>query len=127
MQLTKNFTLSEFGCHDADNTQVPTKYRKNVQELANNLQVLRDDLGVPVFVVSGYRTATYNKAVGGAKSSQHLQAKAGDITAKGYTPKQVAARVEKLIKAGKMKQGGLGVYPGFIHYDTRGTRARWAA
>ena len=36
--------------------------------------------------------------------------------------------VEKLIKESKMKQGGLGLYPrenGWIHYDTRGTKARW--
>lgn len=127
MQLTKNFALSEFACHDAKNTPVPKKYRGNVQQLAENLQVLRDDLGVPVFVVSGYRTDAYNKAVGGAKLSQHKKAKAGDITAKGFTPKEIGARIEKLIKAGKMKQGGLGIYKGFVHYDTRGRRARWTA
>jgi uncharacterized protein YcbK (DUF882 family) len=127
MQLTKNFALSEFNCHDASDTPVPKKYMRNVQELASNLQVLRDDLGVPVFVISGYRTPKYNKAVGGAEESQHLEAKAGDIVARGFTPKQVGARIEKLIKTGKMKQGGLGIYKGWVHYDTRGKKARWTA
>jgi uncharacterized protein YcbK (DUF882 family) len=32
----------------------------------------------------------------------------------------------KTIKSlGKMKQGGLGTYPNLVHYDIRGTKARW--
>ena len=42
MKLTKNFSLSEFACKDG--TTVPYQYMPNVQELANNLQVLRDYL-----------------------------------------------------------------------------------
>ncbi len=42
-----------------------------------------------------------------------------------YSPKQLAAKIEKLIAAKKMKQGGIGIYPGFTHYDIRGTKARW--
>lgn len=123
MKLTKNFNREEFDCRDG--TPVPANLMGNVQELADNLQVLRDDISEPIRVNSGYRTPKYNKSIGGAPASQHLKAKAGDITAKSFTPKQLAAKIEKLIKAGKMKQGGLGVYPGFIHYDTRGTKARW--
>lgn len=125
MKLTKNFSLSEFTCHDAAGTPVPTEYLGHVQELADNLQVLRDELGVPVRVLCGYRTPAHNKVVGGAQLSQHLVARAGDIVTAQHTPKQLAAVIERLIKAGRMKQGGLGVYPGFIHYDVRGTRARW--
>lgn len=123
--LTKNFSLSEFACRDMKGTPVPKKYRANVQKLANNLQVLRDEIGEPIHVNSGYRTKAHNKKVGGKAGSYHLEAKAGDITAKSFTPKKLAAVVERLIKAGKMLQGGLGIYPGFIHYDTRGTKARF--
>lgn len=123
MKLTKNFNREEFDCRDG--TKVPAELMPNVQELANNLQVLRDDIGEPIHVNSGYRTPAYNKKIGGAPKSQHTKAKAGDITAKSFTPKQLAARIEKLIAAGKMKQGGIGIYPGFTHYDVRGTKARW--
>lgn len=123
MKLTKNFNREEFDCRDG--TKVPPELMANVQELANNLQVLRDDIGEPLHVNSGYRTPAYNKKIGGAPKSQHPKAKAGDITAKSFTPKQLAARIEKLIAAGKMKQGGIGIYPGFTHYDVRGTKARW--
>lgn len=123
MKLTKNFNREEFDCRNG--IQVPPELMANVQELADNLQVLRDDIGEPIHVNSGYRTPVYNKKVGGKPASKHLKAQAGDITAKSFTPKQLAARIEKLIKAGKMKQGGLGIYPGFVHYDVRGTKARW--
>lgn len=123
MQLTKNFTTEEFRCHDG--TPVPSEFEQNVKVLANNLQILRDFLEEPIHVNSGYRTPIYNAKVGGKKKSQHLLAKAADITVKSKTPKQLGAVIEKLITQGKMKQGGLGIYPGFVHYDVRGTRARW--
>jgi hypothetical protein len=44
---------------------------------------------------------------------------------KGMTPKQVLLVIERLIKEGKMMQGGIGVYNTFTHYDIRGTKARW--
>lgn len=123
MELTTNFDLSEFACRDG--THVPTKYLFNVKELAENLQVLRDYLGESVHINSSYRHPAYNKMIGGKPKSQHLTASAADITTKSKTPKQLAAVIEKLIAEKKMKQGGLGVYPGFVHYDIRGTKARW--
>lgn len=124
MKLTKNFSLSEFDCKDG--TKVPEKYHGNAQRLANNLQILRDHLDVPVRVTgSGYRTVAHNKKKGGAKFSQHLTCSGADINANGFTPKELAAEIEKLIANGKMEQGGIGIYPGFVHYDFRGTRARW--
>lgn len=124
MKLTENFNSSEFDCKDG--TPVPAKFMQNCKEVANNLQALRNSIGVPVTITgSGYRTPSHNKEVGGAKESQHLTASAADINAKGFTPKQLAAKIESLIKAGKMKQGGIGIYPNFVHYDIRGIKARW--
>jgi hypothetical protein len=42
------------------------------------------------------------------------------------TPKEVAAVIEKLIAAGKMEEGGLGIYSTWIHYDHRNVKARWS-
>lgn len=124
MKLTKDFHLSEFDCKDG--TPVPDEYFDNVFELAVNLQVLREEIDEPVFISgSGYRTKSHNKKVGGAKNSQHLVAKAADISVKSKTPKELAEVIEKLISEKKMKQGGIGIYPGFVHYDIRGTKARW--
>lgn len=123
MKLTKNFSLSEFRCHDG--TEVPENLIPNVRSLAINLQVLRDFIKVPIYLVSAYRTEAHNNSVGGAKQSQHLVAKAGDLKAPGYTPKQLARVIEYLISEGKMKQGGIGIYETFTHYDVRGRKARW--
>ena len=70
MKLTKNFTRQEFDCKDG--TKVPNEFLPNVQELAENLQVLRDYIGESVMITgSGYRTPSHNAKVGGAKNSQH--------------------------------------------------------
>lgn len=124
MTLTKNFNSQEFDCKDG--TKVPEQYKNNLTELATNLQRLRDCLKVPVRVTgSGYRTPSHNAKVKGAKNSQHLTASAADINADGYTPAELAKEIEKLIIDGKMKQGGIGIYKNFVHYDIRGTKARW--
>lgn len=121
--MTKNFTLAEFACKDG--TPVPANLIPNAQKLAEQLQILRDYLGESVHINSAYRTPAYNKRIGGKVASQHLQAKAADITVKSKTPKQLSAIIEKLITKGTLKFGGIGVYPGFVHVDIRNGRARW--
>jgi len=98
---------------------------ENVELLCENLQVLRDHLGKPIRVISGYRSPKYNRKIGGARRSQHMLAKAADIKISGMTPAEVKAEIVALIKAGKMKSGGVGLYRTFTHYDVRGRNARW--
>lgn len=124
MNITENFNRKEFDCKDG--TKVPDIYIPNLKKLCAQLEVLRTEIKAPVSVTgSGYRTPDHNKKVGGAKDSQHLTASAADINAKGFTPKQLHAKIEELIKSGKMKEGGLGLYKGFVHYDIRKNKARW--
>ncbi|MEZ6133398.1 MAG: DUF2272 domain-containing protein [Pirellulaceae bacterium] len=118
-----HFALAEFHCRDG--TQVPEDLRGNVQEVMDNLEVLRGELGEPITVNSGYRSPSYNTRIGGAERSQHLCGRAADIKVKNFTPRQVHAKIEELIGSGRMRQGGLGLYNTFVHYDVRGTRARW--
>lgn len=122
--LTKNFSLKTFTCKNG--IWVPPEYMENVQELVENLQVLRDFLDVPVYINSGYRTEDYNEEIGGSKNSQHLYAKAADIIVKTGMPTECLYDIiEGLIRTDQMKQGGLGFYNTFIHYDIRGTKVRW--
>ncbi len=119
-----NFSLAEFKCRDG--TDVPKKFRGTVQQLMNNLEVLRTELGNnSITINSGYRTPAYNKSIGGASRSRHMCGQAADIKVRNHTPKRVADTIEKLIKSRKMRQGGLGRYSSFVHYDVRGSRARW--
>ena len=82
MKLSKNFTLEEM---------VATSHRKlqdtptlavvqNLQRLCVLvLQPLRDTIGRPVYINSGYRSKRLNARVGGVPNSRHLQGKAADI------------------------------------------------
>jgi len=123
MKLTENFSLSEFRCRDG--SDVPEEMMDHVKELAENLQVLRDFIQRPIIVISGYRSPKYNRKIGGARRSQHMLAKAADIVVRGMTPDEVKAIIVQLIKEGKMKKGGIGLYTTFTHYDVRGANRRW--
>ena len=123
MQLTKNFNLSEFACKDGSET--PAHLIPNIQKLAENLQVLRDFLGCSIHINSGYRSPAYNKKIGGATFSQHVQGKAADIRTDKYTPEQIHAAVLKLISEGKVAFKGVGLYDSFVHIDVRDIPARW--
>ena len=121
--LTKNFSLSEFRCKDG--TDVPEELRENVVLLCENLQILRDHIGKPIRIISGYRSPKYNRRIGGARRSQHMTAKAADMRVKGMTPHELKEAIESLVKEGKMMKGGVGLYTSFTHYDVRGRNARW--
>ena len=122
-QLTTNFHIREFKCKDG--TKVPDDLLDNVKQLADNLQVIRDTIGCRLSINSAYRHKSYNDKVGGSPKSQHLRAKAADLVSDKHTPKQLKAIIEKLIKNGKIEEGGLGLYPSFVHYDIRGFKSRW--
>lgn len=123
MKLSRNFDLKEFESKDGAST--PFEVTVNLKELAINLQVIRDKVNNPISINSGYRSPSHNKRVGGAERSQHKLGTAADIKIKGMRPNEVYAIIENLIKEGKLKEGGLGLYSTFVHYDIRGTKARW--
>lgn len=87
---------------------------------------LRGSFGKPCRILSSYRSPGYNKAVGGAPKSQHLDFNALDIAFDGVSPQRVYDRLLEWRRAGKFT-GGIGLYPssGFVHIDTRGTNATW--
>lgn len=123
MKLSTNFDLSEFA--SADGKAPSGEVLKNLTELAKQLEVLRSHIKLPITITSGFRSKEHNAKIGGALNSFHILGMAADIQVKGMAPKQVADVVEKLIKEGKMREGGIGIYRTWIHYDHRGTKARW--
>ena len=123
MKLTTNFNLSEFNKHGF---VISDTVFQNIFALAKNLQVLRDEVGKPIKITRGYRSPEHNAKVGGVKSSKHITGEAADFKIAGMTPKEVAAVIEKLIAAGKMEEGGIGIYSTWVHYDHRNVKARWS-
>lgn len=123
-QLTKNFNIKEFFCKDG--TLVPDKYIGNVKQLAEQLQIIRDAIGdYPIYINSAYRHEAYNKKIGGSPKSQHLEAKAADIRSEKISVKNLHSIILRLIKDGKIHNGGVGLYDTFVHYDLRKSPARW--
>jgi hypothetical protein len=60
------------------------------------LDPLREALGRPVRVTSGFRSQAVNRAVGGASTSQHLRGEAADIKVDGLTTTEVARTIHRL-------------------------------
>ena len=123
MKLTENFSLSEFQCKSG--AEMPAEVLENIKELAKNMQVLRDHIGKPIQITSGYRSPDHNKKIGGAKASKHCLGMACDFKIKGLTPATIIKDIEVLIMCDKIKQGGIGIYPTWVHYDIRNIKARW--
>lgn len=120
--ITPHFKWGEFASRDYP---FSPEALANLPKLCIQLEVLREVMGAPIRVISGYRDPRHNEDVGGAQRSQHLHGRAADIIVKGYAPDLVAVTIERLIIEGRMRQGGLSAYSSFTHYDIRGTRARW--
>ena len=82
MKLSPNFTLAEMVATSHGKLQdTPTPaVIQNLQKLCVLvLQPLRDKVGAPVYINSGYRSKRLNAKVGGVPNSRHLLGKAADI------------------------------------------------
>ena len=82
MRLSRNFTLAELVATSHPRLQDTPRLAviQNLQRLCVLvLQPLRDTLGAPVYINSGYRSERLNARVGGVLNSRHLQGKAADI------------------------------------------------
>jgi hypothetical protein len=123
-RLSPHFRLAEFDCKDR--TKVPRSAVPALRSLCEEvLEPLRERFG-PCRITSGYRPAAYNRRIGGARFSQHVyelhpNSVAADLNFARGLPPEWAAAADSLLA-----RGGVGRYPGFIHVDNRGTKARWS-
>lgn len=117
--LTKNFSRYEFDCPCGCGTQMVDP------ELAEKLQRIRDALGKPIKITSGYRCLKHNQDVKGGTNSRHRYGMAADWRLKGRSVNPVALG----IIAQAVGFGGVGIYwyagNAFCHADTRRTKATW--
>lgn len=106
--LRRNFSTHEFRCKHCGALRGPT------EALLDVLQRLRDRVGRPLIIVSGYRCPTHNTRVGGATRSRHLAGDAADIPPAYVT--EAGARAAGAV--------GIGVRDGWVvHIDTRPGRS----
>ena len=88
-RISKNFTLDELTA-SATAKQLRIINAPGVDEVCNLcalvhnvLQPLRDAMGEPIKIGSGYRCPQLNAAVGGVSNSQHMKGEAADLCIDG--------------------------------------------
>jgi hypothetical protein len=87
VRLSPHFALSELVRSDTavrrgiDNMPTAALIDTMRRVLAPGLERVRDVLGVPMQITSGYRSPALNAAVGGTRSSQHIYGLAADFVA----------------------------------------------
>jgi uncharacterized protein YcbK (DUF882 family) len=129
-QVTANFNLKELEFMD----KIPTEYLDNARELCRNLQKIRDAVGKPLRIISGYRSLERQMKVNpSAPKSKHLTAEASDLQCAGLSATELHKIILDLIEKKVILNSGVGLYvkDNFVHYDIRrdasgkGTPARW--
>lgn len=116
---SRHLSWNEVACNDG--TPYPRRFIDDgrVFKLAEVFEEIRHLCGdKPIVVLSAYRTPEWNRKVGGAPASQHMQGRALDLRPpEGLTVRQFY----QLIKANYKELGihGIGFYKTFVHIDIR--------
>lgn len=98
IRLGKNFTLDEFIVTQTGLENIPGPEEiENLRKLVTHiLQPLRDDVGRPIIITSGYRSPAVNALIGGSSTSQHTRGQAADFKVNGMTNQEIVARIRAL-------------------------------
>jgi zinc D-Ala-D-Ala carboxypeptidase len=86
-RLSRSFKLWEFQSKDGSDTVMIHPM------IIVAMQSIRDEIGVPLFVNSGFRTVEHNKNVGGSANSLHMYGMAVDLS--GADPDLIAKIARK--------------------------------
>lgn len=113
-KVGQHFKVREFACRDGSQAVFIDDY------LVSILDILRNEIGKPVIITSGYRTPTRNSCVGGAKYSYHMRGMAADIQVESMNTKEVAKKLDKIVPNGC----GIIVYNSWVHFDVRTNKYR---
>ena len=107
--IGKYFKVREFACRDGSQVVFVDNY------LVSILDILRNKIGKPVIITSGYRTPEWNKKYDGAKYSYHMRGMAADIRVDGMSAKELANKLNAIVP----EECGIIVYKNWVHFDVR--------
>ena len=103
----RNFTQDEF-----DSPDFPGSGSNMQADFVETLDTLRDYCGFPLYVTSGFRTATHNASVGGKPNSAHTRGWAADLYV-GSDAERYAI-LDAAIELGFQR---IGIGSTFVHLD----------
>lgn len=124
-----HLTWDELACNNG--VPYPVRWRHSrAIPLSLVFEAVRRTIGGPIRINSAYRTIEYNRAVGGSRKGQHPEGRALDLgLPRGMLMKDFLAVVLEVARYPSFPTGpptliegrltGIGVYPTFIHIDTR--------
>ncbi|GAC1688231.1 MAG: D-Ala-D-Ala carboxypeptidase family metallohydrolase [Ktedonobacteraceae bacterium] len=110
--LTTHLTLEEIVCPCC-------KYALFTNTLIELYDMIRNDLGKPINVHSGYRCPKHNTDIGGEKLSKHMRGEAMDISWEGFEDVRYdgAKQYELVRKLQSFGAKGIGFGKSYIHVD----------
>ena len=116
--ITKNISLNELlhsntaKARGIDNTPDQYVLQNLIDSCVKLWQPVRDILGVPMHITSGYRSPKLNTAVKGSKNSAHMHGLAIDFRAPNFgTPKKIVPYLER-----ELARRGIGFDQAIIEY-----------
>lgn len=115
-QFFRSDVADACGIDNVPNVRRNQLVRGNIILLVDNvLDPIREHVGLPVIITSGFRCPALNELVGGKGSSQHLTGQAADFTVLGMTVREYKELAYWC--ADNLEFDQLIVYPGrkFIH------------
>ena len=103
MRLSRNFTLEEFlisqtAERNGIDMTPPQEVIENLQALVHGcMQPLRDEINAPIFISSGFRPPELNKAIGGSKTSEHMNGNACDFNVVKSDPFRICELIVAMV------------------------------
>lgn len=89
-ELYRSETAKKLGIFNQPDLRNKPVVDWKLQYLVNTiLDPLREYMGCPIYVTSGYRCKELNSKVGGEPTSQHMKGEAADITIAGATTRDL--------------------------------------
>lgn len=83
-------TFSQTATRNGIDNAIPDDLRPNLIRLSWWLEYLREIVQKPIIITSGYRCPYLNNAIGGSKTSAHMDGLAADIYVPDLTPCELA-------------------------------------
>lgn len=117
-----HLTWEELACHDAARTPYPLIWRADrAVWLALEFEAIRALCGhQPLLVTSGYRTPAWNRAIKGARASQHLEGRALDLVpTRPVTIEELFRHAIARAHTPGSRVRFIQCYSGWVHMDIR--------